>query len=80
MAKRYAPSFPRHIRTVPEGAIIIHNRAGRHRSEMSGLNGFRVWFDDPHQNYIECLCGWRPDLGVHYQVRTRYQAPMRQPK
>jgi hypothetical protein len=77
MAKGYAPSFPRQIRTVPVGALIIHNRSGRHRDEMSGQNGFRVWFDDPHENYIRCLCGWRPDLGIHYRVRKRYRGRTR---
>jgi hypothetical protein len=32
-----------------------------------------VWFDDPHENYVVCDCGWRPDLGAHYQVRTHYE-------
>jgi hypothetical protein len=77
MAKRYAPGFPKHIRTVPRGALIIHNRAEHCGGQMSGQNGFRVWFDDTLENYIECLCGWRPDLGTHYQVRTRYQTHKR---
>jgi hypothetical protein len=33
-------------------------------------NGFRVWFDDPQS--VECSCGWRPDLGIHYHVRAQY--------
>jgi hypothetical protein len=39
---------------------------------LSEEGGFRVWFDDRHENYVECPCGWRPDLGTHYQVRTHY--------
>jgi hypothetical protein len=69
MVKRYAPSFPKHIRTVPRGVLVIHNRANRSAQQMSGQKGFRVWFDDPHEAYIECFCNWRRDLGIHYQVR-----------
>jgi hypothetical protein len=71
---RYAPVFPKNIRTIPKGKIAIHNRAGHHAAQMSGEDGFRVWFDDAlHQNYAECHCGWRPDLGTHYQVRSHYE-------
>jgi hypothetical protein len=43
------------------------------RGQKSGVNGFRVWFDNPHHDYVECSCGWRRDLGSHYQMRTRYE-------
>jgi hypothetical protein len=46
----------------------VHNRVDHHVGQKSGENGFRVWFDDPHDNYVECSCGWRPDLGEHYRV------------
>jgi hypothetical protein len=42
-------------------------------ADESGEGGFRVWFDESHDNYVECSCGRRPDLGVHYQVRTHYE-------
>jgi hypothetical protein len=70
---RYAPSFPKNIWTVPDGKIAIHNSAGRRAGQMSGEDGFRVWFDDHHENYVEGHCGWRPDLGIHYQVREHYK-------
>jgi hypothetical protein len=69
---RYAPGFPRNIWTIPHGKIAVHNSVAHHVGQMSGEHGFRVWFDDPHENYIECQCGWRPDLGRHYQVRNHY--------
>jgi hypothetical protein len=69
----YAPTFPRNIRTVPGGSIAVHNRVAHHAGQKSGEDGFRVWFDDPHDNHVECSCGWRPDLGIHYQVRAHYR-------
>jgi hypothetical protein len=72
---RYAPLAPRNIWTIPKGKIAIHNHLEHHAGQKSGANGFRVWFDDPHHNYVECSCGWRPDLGPHYQVRTHYEPP-----
>jgi hypothetical protein len=73
---RYAPMFPRNIKIIPKGKIAIHNRVDHHVAQKSGEDGFRVWFDDaPHQNYAECHCGWRPDLGTHYQVRASYEEP-----
>ncbi len=70
---RYAPTFPRNIRTVPGGMIAVHNRVDHHAGQKSGESGFRVWFDEPHDNYVKCACGWRPDLGIHFQVRTHYE-------
>jgi hypothetical protein len=69
---RYAPRSPRNIWTVPKGKIAIHNNAEHHAGQKSDENGFRVWFDDPHDDYVECSCGWRPDLGLHYHVRTQH--------
>jgi hypothetical protein len=69
---KYAPRSPKNIWTVPKGKIVVHNRVDHHVGQKSGENGFRVWFDDLHDNYVECACGWRPDLGIHYQVRTHY--------
>jgi hypothetical protein len=71
---RYAPRSPRNIWTVPKGMIAIHNNIDHHAGQKSEENGFRVWFDNPHDGYVECPCGWRPDLGVHYHVRTQYGA------
>jgi hypothetical protein len=70
---RYAPLAPKNIWTIPKGKIAIHNYVKHHVGQKSGENGFRVWFDDPNHNYVECSCGWRPDLGAHYQVRSHYQ-------
>jgi hypothetical protein len=70
---RHAPTFPKNIRTIPKGRIAVHNRVDHDAGQKSGEDGFRVWFDEPHTNYVECACGWRPDLGAHYQVRTRYE-------
>jgi hypothetical protein len=72
---RYTPTFPKNILTIPKGTIAIHNIVNHHVGQRSGENGFRVWFDEPHENYVECSCGWRPDLGIHYQVRTHYKRP-----
>jgi hypothetical protein len=71
---RYAPGFPRNIWTVPQGKLAVHNSVEHHRGQLSGEEGFRVWFDDLHENYVERHCGWRPDLGAHYQVRTHFEA------
>jgi hypothetical protein len=70
---RYAPSAPRNLWTIPKGKIAIHNQAAHHVGQKSGENGFRVWFDNPHNNYIECSCGWRPDLGPHFHVRAHHE-------
>jgi hypothetical protein len=65
--------LPRNIWKVPKGKIAIHNHIDHHVGQKSGEEGFRVWFDAPHDNYAECSCGWRPDLGTHYQVRIHYE-------
>jgi hypothetical protein len=70
---RCAPTFPKNIWTVPKEKIAVHNNAEHHRGQSSGEGGFRVWFDDPHENYVVCHCGWRPDLGTHHQVRAHYE-------
>jgi hypothetical protein len=70
---RYAPLAPRNIWTIPKCKIAIHNHTEHHAGQKSGVNGFRVWFDNPHHDCVECSCGWRPDLGSHYQMRTRYE-------
>jgi hypothetical protein len=69
----YAPTFPKNIWAVPKGKIAIHNHIDHHVGQKSGEGGFRVWFADAHDNYVECPCGWRPDLGTHYQVRAHYE-------
>jgi hypothetical protein len=70
---RYAPLAPRNIWTIPKGKIAIQNHAEHHAGQKSGVNDFRVWFDNPHHDCVECSCGWRPDLGSHYQMRSRYE-------
>jgi hypothetical protein len=70
---RYAPRSPRNICSAPRGKIAIHNNIEHHAGQKSEENGFRVWFDDPHVNYVECSCGWRLDLGIHYRVRAQYR-------
>jgi hypothetical protein len=67
---KYAPMFPKSIRTVPKGKIAIHNHIDHHVGQKFGERGFRVWFDEPHDNYVECSCGWRPDRGTHYITRS----------
>jgi hypothetical protein len=33
--------------------------------------GFRMFYVRPDPaKWIECACGWREDLGVHYRVRS----------
>jgi hypothetical protein len=71
---RYAPSAPRNLWTIPKGKIAIHNHAAHHVGQKSGENGFRVWFDNPHDDYVECPCGWRPDLGPHFHIRARRES------
>jgi hypothetical protein len=61
---RYAPLAPRNIWTIPKGKIAIHNHAEHHIGQKSRENGFRVWFDDPHHNYVKCLCGWQRRLPI----------------
>ena len=72
-AKRYAPTFQKNIRTIPLGKVAIDNGVDHHVGQRSSENGFRVWFDEPHDNYVECSCVWRPDLGTHYRIRAHYK-------
>jgi hypothetical protein len=69
---REGRAFPRNIWTIPKGKIAVHNNIAHHRAQRSGESGFRVWFDDLHENYVECSSGWRPDLktrsGRHQQA------------
>jgi hypothetical protein len=68
------PKIPEEHLDNSEGKIAVHNNVARHRAQKSGENGFRVWLDDPHENYVECFFGSRPDLKTHYQVRAHYEA------
>jgi hypothetical protein len=67
------PARPKEYLDHPEGEDRDPQSVERHVGQKSGESGFRVWFDDPHPNYVECSCGWRPDLGPHYQVRAHYE-------
>jgi hypothetical protein len=70
---RYAPMAPRNIWRVSERKVAIRNRVGHHAGQSSGESGFRVWFDDPDDNYLECSEGQRPD-GAHCWVRAHCDA------
>ena len=65
---RYAPLAPRNIWTIPKGKIAIHNHVEHHVGQKSGENGFRVWFDDPHVNYVERPCSARRGSTVRLLV------------
>jgi hypothetical protein len=70
----------------PSGRIIAHNHIRHTAKMPAGLNGFRTWYDflnDPRHfkrleeregyeptKYFVCKCGWRPDLGRHYRMKS----------
>lgn len=55
----------------PRDWVIIHNHIHHDADTPHGLNGFRVW-RSPHsqRHHAICGCGWRPDLGKHYKMRS----------
>jgi hypothetical protein len=74
------PHF-RYLRRIPMRApkefIIVHSylTAKRQLGEpdypgwrMLGQEGFRIWADKPHPDYVVCKCGWLPHLEEHYRV------------
>ncbi len=69
--RKYGPKGKRRSGRV----LLVHNDI-RHTADMpSGLFGFRIWYDflDAPQRptkYTVCKCGWRPDLGTHYRVKS----------
>jgi hypothetical protein len=56
------------------GKILVHNHLQIvSTDQQSGVNGFRFWLDDIGEpNREVCTCGWRPDLGEHYHVKSNW--------
>ena len=60
-----------YIRVVPDAVpadlILVHNCVQAY--DHIGLNGFRVWLQQPDKrisDYRRCPCDWAPHLGRHY--------------
>jgi hypothetical protein len=56
----------------PEGYLLAHNHVRpRTTGQASGLYGFRRFWVPPEYieegKWVECDCGWRPYLGIHYR-------------
>jgi hypothetical protein len=61
--------YPREKR--PDGYLLAHNHVRHGRRTRDGTRGFRMFYVRPDPaKWIECACGWREDLGVHYRVRS----------
>jgi hypothetical protein len=58
------------IKAAAPGRVLVHNSVIP--APKSGTRGFRCWEDDPSPKYIVCSCGWRPELGTHYEVANRW--------
>jgi hypothetical protein len=59
----------------PRDYLLAHNPLQPVEVDQPhGLHGFRVMWIPPEWRNIkarpwrECICGWRPDLGVHYSA------------
>src|SRR5262245_10215869 len=46
--------------------ILCHNHVIHTSWMVHGINGFRWFTCRKGGHWVECPCGWRPDLGVHY--------------
>ena len=56
----------------PRDWIVVHNRVARTVDMPDGFNGFRFWRSPySRKHHVLCKCGWRPDLGKHYRMRSR---------
>jgi hypothetical protein len=53
----------------PAGYILVHNHIQSVPRTRQSARGFRVWWATPGAEFVLCRCGWRPDLGQHYQVQ-----------
>jgi hypothetical protein len=65
--------------------VLAHNHILHDDQSPLGHNGFRAFYfyreDLPH--FVECPCGWRPDLGTHYAMKghaKRYDTPRKRVK
>jgi hypothetical protein len=72
LRENYYPLGERGLRAIaedgcPAGMLLVHNHIRHGVRTRSGWNGFRVWLAHPDPKYIECDCGWRPELGQHFR-------------
>ena len=59
---------------IPEGCILVHNKASHTGCSRPGISGFRAWFQEksegkliPNNKLVSCKCGW---AGLpHYSLR-----------
>ena len=56
---------------MTEGQVLVHNHHSLSPSRRLDEMGFRAWLDGPSDKYGICSCGWRPDLGTHYMLKTK---------
>jgi hypothetical protein len=62
--------------TVPADKVLLHTQVYVHNwvqpiPRRIGRAGFRAWLCPPDPEYLEvCDCGWAPELGKHYRVRS----------
>ena len=56
---------------ITAGKVLVHNVQSLSPTRRLGDMGFRAWLDGPSDNYGVCSCGWRPDLGAHYMLKTK---------
>jgi hypothetical protein len=54
---RDVPTSPRNIWIIPRERSPFITMSSIHRARPSGENGFGVWFDDPHENYVDVVRG-----------------------
>jgi hypothetical protein len=71
--------------TNTAGMVLGHNHIQHNEHTPIGYNGFRAFFfyreDRPH--FVECPCGWRPELGEHYAHKEHvefYNTPEKRAK
>jgi hypothetical protein len=56
-----------------DGLLIVHNQVSP--AEELGVRGFRAWLASHEGDGVEfpvepCACGWAPEAGTHYRVRS----------
>jgi hypothetical protein len=55
---------------------LAHNHVMHHANMQHSVNGFRRFWISPQLTrrkrnpFVVCPCGWRPDLGVHYAIKS----------
>jgi hypothetical protein len=58
-------------RRKPKDYLLAHNLVRPTSADQThGLHGFRVFWVPPEYEWVECDCGWRPDLGPHYRGKS----------